>query len=100
MERIGPERYTSPYSAGATAVTCGKCWIFACNSRQFSMPPEGSFSSTLMCAMAPSRLRCSVLRKPLFTASAIISAMTPAATPTTEMAVMTEITASFRRARR
>ena len=53
------------------------------------MPLRGSFSITLMCAMAPSRLRCSVLRKPLLTAMAITSAITPAATPSTEMAVMT-----------
>ena len=53
-----------------------------------------------MCAMAPSRLRCSVSRKPLVTASATTSAITPAATPSTEITVMTEITASLRRARR
>ena len=64
------------------------------------MPSPGCLGITLMCAIAPSRLRCSVLRKPLFTASAITSAITPAATPTTEITVMTEITASLRRARR
>ena len=44
-----------------------------------------SFSCTLMCAVAPSRLRCSVLRKPLLMASATTSAITPAATPTMEI---------------
>ena len=70
----------------------------AASASQFSMPLRGSFSCTLMCAMAPSRLRCSVSRKPLLMASATTSAITPAATPKTEMAVITEITASLRRA--
>src|SRR5579862_6655636 len=52
----------------------------------------------LMCAIAPSRLFCSVLRNPLLMASATTSAITPAATPITDIAVMTEITASLRRA--
>src|ERR1700738_2185653 len=50
--------------------------------------------------MAPIRLRCRVLWKPVVTASAITSAITPAVTPSTEIAVITEITASLRCARR
>ena len=64
------------------------------------MPLAGSFAMTLMCAIAPSRFRCSVLRKPLLTPSAITSAITPTATPITEITVITEITFSLRRARR
>ena len=64
------------------------------------MPSPGVRGTTLMCAIAPSRLRCSVLRNPLLTASAITSAITPAATPITEIAVITEITTCLRFARR
>src|SRR3974390_1223350 len=46
---------------------------------------------TLMLAMAPRRLCSRVLRKPLVTAMATTRAMTPAATPSTEMAVMMEM---------
>ena len=100
LDCSGPLRKVGLYSAGETAVTCGTLRIRATMSCQFSIPSPGVRGTTLMCAIAPSRLRCSVLRKPLVTASATTSAVTPAATPSTEIAVITEITASLRRARR
>ena len=80
-------------------MTCGVARKRAERSRQPSMPLF-SFSDTLMCAIAPSRLRSSVLRKPVVTAMAMTSAITPTATPSTEMAVMTEITDAPRCARK
>src|SRR5258708_4922142 len=64
------------------------------------MPHAPSAPPGLSGAVGPSRLRCSVVRRPLVMASAITSAMTPAATPMIEITVMTEMTACLRLARR
>ncbi len=54
----------------------------------------------LTCAVALNRLDCKVLENPLLMERAMISAATPAVTPTIEITVMTEITVCLRLARR
>ena len=58
------------------------------------------FSRTSTCARSAEQVLLQLVGKPLFTASAITSAMTPAATPSTEITVTMETTASLRLARR
>jgi hypothetical protein len=64
------------------------------------LPPVRNAGEILTCAVAASILRCSVFWNPLLTAREIMSAITPAITPTTEITVITEMTFSLRRARR
>ena len=96
----GPLMAPASYSAGTALWTCGSVRILAAIACQFAMPSRLARSWMLTWAVSPRKLRSSVLRIPLFTARAITSAMTPAATPITEMTVITEIMTCLRLARR
>src|SRR5258708_4922145 len=94
---LGP---TAPDRPGGALGAWGICFSLGASGGQAFIPNSGFFSRIVTCAVAPSRLRCSVVRRPLVMASAITSAMTPAATPMIEITVMTEMTACLRLARR